>query len=45
VPAALHVQVGPVTWEVCDATAYVTLLRAWRRAARLLGDSPAATLS
>jgi hypothetical protein len=41
VPAALRVQVGPVTWEVCDATAYVTLLRAWRQAARLLGDSPA----
>jgi hypothetical protein len=40
VPAALGVQVGPVTWEVCDVTAYVTLLRAWRRAARLLGDNP-----
>ena len=38
IPAMLRVQVGPVTWEVCDATAYASLLRAWRQAARLLGD-------
>jgi len=40
VPALVRVQVGPVTWEVSDATAYVSLLRAWRQAARLLGDNP-----
>jgi len=40
VPAILRVQVGPVTWEVCDATAYACLLRGWRQAARLLGDNP-----
>lgn len=40
VPAMLRVQVGPVTWQVCDATAYASLLRAWRQAARLLGDNP-----
>jgi len=39
IPAVLRVQVGPVTWEVCDATAYASLLRAWREAARLLGDN------
>jgi hypothetical protein len=32
----LRVQVGPVTWEVCDATAFTSLLRGWRQAARLL---------
>jgi len=41
VPALLRVQVGPVTWELCDANAYTSLLRAWRQAARLLGDNPA----
>lgn len=41
IPAMVRVQVGPVTWEVCDATAYVSLLRAWRHAARLLGDNAA----
>lgn len=40
VPAVLRVQVGPVTWEICDATAYTSTLRAWRQAARLLGDNP-----
>ncbi|MBN9102347.1 MAG: hypothetical protein J0I49_30245 [Pseudonocardia sp.] len=40
IPAIVRVQVGPVTWEVCDATAYASLLRAWRQAARLLGDNP-----
>ena len=40
VPAVVRVQVGPVTWEVCDATAYMSMLRAWRQAARLLGDNP-----
>jgi hypothetical protein len=38
-PTILRVQVGPVTWEVCDATAYTSLLRAWRQAARLLEDN------
>ena len=40
VPAMVRIQVGPVTWQVCDATAYASLLRAWRQAARLLGDNP-----
>lgn len=40
VPAVLRVQVGPVTWEVCDANAYVSLLRAWRQAAHLLSHAP-----
>lgn len=39
-PAMVRVQVGPVTWEVCDATAYASLLRAWRQAARLLDQNP-----
>jgi hypothetical protein len=43
--AVVRVQVGPVTWEVCDATAYVSLLRACRHAARLLGDTPPRTTS
>jgi hypothetical protein len=40
IPAVMRDQVGPVTWEICDATAYASLLRAWRQAARLLGDNP-----
>jgi hypothetical protein len=36
----LRIQVGPVTWHVCDGTAYATTLRAWRQAARLLGENP-----
>jgi len=40
VPAMLRIEVGPVTWEVCDATAYTSMLRAWRQAARLLGENP-----
>jgi hypothetical protein len=40
-PAVLRLRVGPVTWQVCDATAYTGLLRAWRQAARLLDDMPA----
>lgn len=40
VPELLRVQVGPITWELCDANAYTSLLRAWRQAARLLGDNP-----
>ena len=39
-PSVLRVPVGPLVWEVCDATAYTSLLRAWRQAARLLGDNP-----
>lgn len=38
-PQMLRVRVGPVTWEVCDSTAYTSLLRAWRQAARLLADN------
>lgn len=40
-PALLRVRIGVLMWEVCDATAYVSLGRAWRHAARLLGDNPA----
>jgi hypothetical protein len=40
VPAVLRIQAGPVTWEICDATAYTSMLRAWRQAARLLEDNP-----
>ena len=40
VPAMLRIEIGPVTWEVCDATAYTSMLRAWRQAARLLGENP-----
>ena len=32
----LRIPVGPVVWEVCDTTAYSSLLRAWRQAAGLL---------
>ncbi|ODU05234.1 MAG: hypothetical protein ABS81_08195 [Pseudonocardia sp. SCN 72-86] len=37
---ALQLEVGPITWGICDATAYASLLRGWRRAARLLNDNP-----
>ena len=40
VPGMLRIEVGPVTWEVCDSTAYTSMLRAWRQAARLLGENP-----
>lgn len=40
VPAVLRIQVGPITWQILDATAYASTLRAWRQAARLLGDNP-----
>jgi hypothetical protein len=40
VPAMLRIKAGPITWEVCDATAYTSMLRAWRQAARLLGENP-----
>lgn len=39
-PWLLRIQVGPLTWEVCDATAYTSLLRGWRQAARLLDNNP-----
>lgn len=32
----LRIPVGPVVWEVCDTTAYTSMLRAWRQAALLL---------
>lgn len=35
-PTMLRVQVGPVTWELADAAAYASLLRAWRTAADTL---------
>ncbi|MFC4950179.1 hypothetical protein [Pseudonocardia sp. GCM10023141] len=38
-PAVLRIAIGPVTWEVVEATAYTSMLRAWRQAARLLGDN------
>jgi hypothetical protein len=34
----VRVQVGPVMWEVMDATAYVSLEKAWQQAAALLGS-------
>lgn len=40
VPAVLRIKAGPITWEICDATAYTSMLRAWRQAARLLGENP-----
>lgn len=40
VPEMLRIQVGPLVWAVCDATAYASMRRAWRQAARLLGDNP-----
>ncbi|MGH3614602.1 MAG: hypothetical protein ACRDRK_18835 [Pseudonocardia sp.] len=39
-PQMLRIGVGPMTWEVCDANAYTSLLRAWRQAARLIEDNP-----
>ncbi|MHA6781144.1 hypothetical protein ACVGOW_09125 [Pseudonocardia saturnea] len=39
-PAMLRIETGPITWEVCDSTAYTSMLRAWRQAAKLLGDNP-----
>lgn len=44
-PAFLRIQVGPVTWEVCDGTAYASMLRAWRQVARPLSDNPRRTSS
>lgn len=38
-PQLLQMTIGPVVWEVCDATMYTSLLRAWRQAARLLEDN------
>ncbi|WP_300011087.1 hypothetical protein [Pseudonocardia sp.] len=38
--AMLRIQVGPVEWQVRDANAYTSMLRAWRQAARLLGENP-----
>lgn len=35
-PTMLRVQVGPLVWELADAAAYTSLLRAWRSAADLL---------
>ncbi|MCF7552186.1 hypothetical protein [Pseudonocardia sp. WMMC193] len=35
-PAILRLRVGPITWELCDAAAYTTMLAAWRKAAALL---------
>ncbi len=35
-PTMLRMQVGQVAWELADAAAYTSLLRAWRSAADLL---------
>ncbi|OJY39313.1 hypothetical protein [Pseudonocardia sp. 73-21] len=40
VPAVLRIKVGPITWLVHDATAFASMHRTWRQAARLLGDNP-----
>ncbi|OLM28283.1 hypothetical protein Ae717Ps2_6622 [Pseudonocardia sp. Ae717_Ps2] len=40
-PTMLRLQVGPITWDLCDAAAYTTMLNGWRAAANLLAvDSP-----
>ncbi len=40
-PTMLRLQVGPITWDLCDAAAYTALLSGWRAAANLLAvDSP-----
>lgn len=36
----LHIQVGPMTWELSDANANTSMLRAWRQAAKLIEDNP-----
>lgn len=38
-PLMLRMNLGPVVWEVCDCTAFTSLLRAWRQAARLLENN------
>jgi hypothetical protein len=35
VPAMLRITVGPIAWEILDATADATLTRAWLHAAQL----------
>lgn len=35
-PTMLRIQVGPVGWELADAAAYTSLLKAWRTAADTL---------
>lgn len=35
-PAHLRLQVGPVTWQVCDWAAYESMADGWRRAAATL---------
>ncbi|SDG27524.1 hypothetical protein [Pseudonocardia oroxyli] len=35
-PSILRLQVGPITWELCDGASYTTMLAAWRKAAALL---------
>ena len=35
-PSILHIEVGPVSWELCDAASYAALLNGWRTAANLL---------
>lgn len=40
-PTMLRLQVGPITWDLCDAAAYTSTLGGWRAAANLLAvDSP-----
>jgi hypothetical protein len=39
VPSTLRMTIGPLQWEVCDRTAYATMLNAWQRAAVLLGST------
>ncbi|ALE82476.1 hypothetical protein [Pseudonocardia sp. HH130629-09] len=40
-PTMLRMQLGPITWDLCDATAYTAMLNGWRSAANLLAvDSP-----
>ena len=40
-PSILHIEVGPVSWELCDAASYAALLNGWRMAVNLLSvDHP-----
>ncbi|MBC3189986.1 hypothetical protein H7X46_02775 [Pseudonocardia sp. C8] len=35
-PSILHIEIGPISWEMCDANSYTALLHGWRTAANLL---------
>lgn len=35
-PSILHIEIGPISWEMSDAASYTALLHGWRTAANLL---------